>query len=164
MKKIIKKLIFFSGVFFISILFFYLYSFQNTFSLSNAQKEIINNLGRPDQFVITYLPQGDEKLIRSELWFYFSTKQKFSFLGGELVDSEKIKENISGRSSTILKTEDFDFYTSFKDIKKRKELSDLNLVDAPVFNDKENDLQTYVSAKAIFIFEKGYLSYMETLD
>ncbi len=143
--------------------FFYFYT-NNGLALSKSQEEIVETLGRPDQFTITYLPQGESNLSRQETWFYLENKQKISFLNGEITSSKEINKDLTARSSSDLKSENFDFYVSLDEIKNMFEEDNLVLVDAPVFSDAENGVETYASSKALFIFEQGYLTYMETLD
>ena len=163
MTKKVKFIVLLVLIFFIAVLFFYFFN-KPKFVLSESQKEIVESLGRPDQFTISYLPQGESNLARHEIWFYLNYEQKISFLNGELILSEDIKNDLSKRNSTNLKSEDFDFYVSAAEVKNKISSDDFILVDAPVFSDTENGIETYASSQALFIFEQGYLTYMETLD
>ncbi len=160
MTKKVKFIVFL--VLFIVGAFFY-FSGSSGLVLSDSQVEIVESLGRPDQFMIAYLPQGDSDLVRSETWFYLEVKEELSFLAGELVETKEIEQDLSGRSSTDLKSEDFDFYVSFEEVDAMFDDS-LVSVQAPVFFDEENGLETYACSEALFVFERGYLTYVETLD
>ena len=163
MTKKLKFIVFLALALFIVGAFFY-FSGSSGLALSESQVEIVESLGRPDQFTISYLPQGESNLGRHEIWFYLGAKQKISFLNGELILSEEIEDDLSGRSSTDLKSEDFDFYVSLDEVDDMFEEDELVLIDVPVFSDEENGVETYASSKALFIFERGYLTYVETLD
>ena len=139
---------------------------DNSKTLTEAQQEIISTLGRPEQFAVTYLPKGSDEgseFIRYEMWFYPSTKRKVTFLGGKVVDTKEleIKDNQEYKS-TQLKSEDFDFYTSLNDIEKQVGKINLAPIEIPVFFG--DGVETYASKDAMFVFENGYLTYMETLD
>ena len=149
-----------------------MYIYYNYFSVDSAmsetQIETLELMGPPEQFAITYLPQGDgenEHLARQEVWFYPSKAQKFSFLAGVLTGTEDL-EIIEGAnySKTTLKSEEFDFYTSYDDLKMKFGESNIAPIDLPPFTDEEGDVKTVATEDAIFIFEQGYLTYMETLD
>ncbi len=137
--------------------------------LTEDQDKIIETIGRPEQFSVTYLPQATEEgsqFVRQETWFYPSEKKKLVFLSGKVISTENIelKEDV-GYDSTVLKSEDFDYFTTLGDVEKivgKVNMAELNL---PGFFDEESDgLRTYASKEAIFIFEDGYLTYVETLD
>ena len=164
-KKIFFQLIVLAVVVFVVgyIYFNYIDSGQ---VLTAAQQEIIANLGRPEQFAITYLPKGSDKgseFARHEVWFYTSAKRKVIFLGGKLIDTKEleIKDN-SEYNPTQLKSEDFDFYSDINDIEKQ--VGKINLAPLEIPGFFGDGIGTYASAHAMFIFESGYLTYMETLD
>ncbi|MCK5416577.1 hypothetical protein KAI92_04070 [Candidatus Parcubacteria bacterium] len=134
--------------------------------LTKDQQEIISTLGRPEQFTLTYVPKGSDKgseFVRHEVWLYPSTKRKVTFLGGKVVGTEELEiEDDVKYKATQLKIEDFDFYTSFKDVEKQVGKINLIPIEIPVFF--SDGVETYASKDAMFIFEDSYLTYMETLD
>ena len=61
--------------------------------LSKAQKETIELFGYPNQFVVTYMPSGDEKsstLVRSEVWYYIDQELQVMFMGGDIYNVEDL--------------------------------------------------------------------------
>ena len=138
-------------------------------TLTEVQKETIATLGRPAQFSISYLPQDSDEggqLVRQEVWFYPSQKQKLVFLSGQLIATEdlEVPDNVE-YAATMLKSEDFDFYTTLADVEKMVGKLNLAEVDMPgFFDEQESGLRTYAAKQGAFIFEQGYLTYMETLD
>lgn len=135
-------------------------------ALTEAQQEIISTLGRPEQFALAYLPKGSDEgseFVRHEVWFYPSMKRKVIFLGGKIVGTEEldIKDN-SEYESTQLKSEDFDFYTGIDDVEKQ--VGEINFLPLEIPGFFGDGVETYAGKDAMFIFEDGYLTYMETLD
>ena len=134
--------------------------------LTEAQQEIISTLGQPEQFVLTYLPKGSDEgseFIRHEVWLYPSAKRKVIFLGGQVVNTEELEiKDDAVYQPTQLKPEDFDSYTSLSSVEKQVGKINLAPLELPGFFG--DGVETYASAYAMFIFEDGYLTYMETLD
>lgn len=132
--------------------------------MSDAQKETVALLGNPDQFVITYLPRGSEdemEMVRSEVWYYATLGKRISFLAGELVVAEDYRSELPGEP-TVLVPWDFDVLTDFEEIEKSLgAVAVVPIADLPVFAGE--DVQTYLSPGAIFIFEQGYLTYFQTV-
>ncbi len=131
--------------------------------LSEAQQEIVELFGNPDQFVLTYVPQqssfGEGQLARQETWYFNQTKQKMTFLAGSLVDTAKIESDEEIVSSELLPWE-FDLWTSIGD------LEDLGgkgtLIDLEGFSG--DGVETYSGGTWVAIFEDGYLTYLQTLE
>ena len=158
-KKIIITLFIVIAVFLLVFLFW-----GEKRELSGAQKELLDLMGRPSQFSLTYLPSdGGGTLLRQETWFYPENGEKVIFLNGSLISSEEIKTS-DKYSKTELRIEDFDFYSSVYQIKKLLGPENVTSLDLPVFTELSEGIETYVSADALFVFEQGYLTYMETVD
>jgi len=158
-KKILITLIIVIAVFLLVFLFW-----GEKRELSGAQQEVIDLIGRPTQFSISYLPSdGGGALLRQETWFYPERGEKEVFQNGVLILSEEIEKN-DNYSKTALKTEDYDFYSSVYQIKKKFGTDNVTNLDMPVFTEVAEGVETYVSGDALFVFEKGYLTYMETID
>lgn len=123
--------------------------------LSPDQTLILQNFGRPDQFVITYLPveaSGSAVFSRTEVWYYRQAGKKLSFLAGNLVGSEDFNPpEISG--STKLKSEDFDFFMSPFQVKAKLSDKDFLVLDG----------ETTANNQAVFTHENNYLTYFQTL-
>ncbi len=135
--------------------------------LSADQKEIIQNFGKPSRFTIQYLPFGTErKLIRVEKWFYPERKTAFSFSGGRLVANYEIDVEKGGQyKKTVLNPADFDYNSTPKDIERvigeRLEKTDaVDLSDAGMYGRK---IEIYNCSKAVFGFDTGHLTYMESV-
>lgn len=140
--------------------------FENTKTLTEAQQDIISTLGPPEQFNLTYLPKGSDEgseFIRYETWFYPSVKRKVTFMGGVVVATEEleIKDNAE-YTPTRLKPQDFDFYSDLDDTKEQ--VGEINLAPLEIPGFFGDGVETYASKDAMFVFENGYLTYMETLD
>ena len=163
MKKFIAKLVLVIIIIF-AVGYIYFNYIDNGGALSSAQQEIVETLGRPEQFALTYLPKGSDEgseFVRQETWFYPSMKRKISFLNGEIVSTEEldIKEGVV-YTPTLLKSEDFDFYSTLNKVKKIT--GNLEPMELPGFFDE--GVETYASSDVMFVFENGYLTYAETLD
>lgn len=134
---------------------------------SEAQLEVIDNFGLPESFMITYLPKNlDEnpELVRQEVWFYNTQNKKFSFLGGQITKADEIGEAPIAAKQSVLEPKDFDYYTSLEDVEKIVGKVNMAAIDAPVFFDETENIETYVSQEAYFIFEQGYLTYIQTIN
>jgi hypothetical protein len=144
--------------------FFVYYNYiESSPSFTYTQVETLETLGYPEQFAITYLEQGEaeNRLVRQEVWFYPTKGQKLSFLQGELVLAEEMEVQ-PDYPKTFLTPDMFDIYSDLDDIKKW--VGDINLaqVELPVFNDE--GVETFMSGEAVFVFEQGYLTYVETIN
>ncbi len=168
MIKTVKRL--FTLVFLLAIVFGVGFVYFNFFDkgepLSGPQEEIIASMGRPEQFILSYLPKGSDtgsEFVRHELWFYPSTKTKVTFLSGQVIatDDLELKEG-ANHSATSLQVEDFDVFTTVGDVQKLTGGDQLEPIDLPSFFG--DGVETYASAQALFVFENDYLTYVETLD
>lgn len=131
---------------------------------SATQTETIDLLGLPEQFVITYLPQKGEKgneLARHEIWLYPSKQKKFVYLAGALINTEDITATTTDK--TVLNPKDFSFYSSKEDVEQIIGKVNLASIELPGFYDQTDEIETFASKEAVFIFEQGYLTFMETL-
>jgi len=143
--------------------FVYFNYFDQTPDYSANQLEILDTLGPPQQFAITYLEQGsdDQRLVRQESWFYPALGQKLSFLGGDLVQNEEMEVQ-ADYPATYLTPDLFDIYSTLDDIKLIVGEVNLAPLDLPVFSGE--GIETYASKEAVFVFEQGYLMYVETIN
>lgn len=158
-KKILVTLIIVIAVFLLVFLFW-----GENRELSGAQQEVVNLIGRPTQFSLSYLPSdGGGALLREEAWFYPERGEKVIFQNGVLISSQEI-EKTNQYSKTELRTEDFDFYSSVYQIKKKLGTENVTILDMPVFTEVAEGVETYLSGDALFVFEQGYLTYMETVN
>lgn len=158
-KKILITLIIVIAIFLLVFLFW-----GENKELSGSQKEIVDLIGRPSQFGLSYLPaDSGSALLRQESWFYPEKGEKLIFQNGDLILSETI-DKTDKYSKTKLNIEDFDFYSSVYQIKKQLGAENVTTIDLPVFSDESEGVETYVSDDALFVFEQGYLTYMETID
>jgi hypothetical protein len=130
--------------------------------LSTEQRNTIKLFGYPADFVITYLPRKEgQQLVRSEVWYYPGIGKSFSFLGGKLAGAEKYSDS-QNLSPTDLKPEMFDFDSEYAEIEELLGKGNIDLVDYLEGFTDEN-LKTYFSPKAVFIFENGQLTYLQTV-
>lgn len=149
----------------ISIIFFvYQSQYQKSTEqeLSPDQQKVVELLGHPDQFSISYIENDNSQLVRTEVWLYQNSDQRITFLKGALISSEIYKSS-DKYSSTPLHPEDFYFDQDFKDIEKivgRDKLFEIK--DFPGISDS-NDIKVYGSNEIVFVIENGYLTYIQTL-
>jgi hypothetical protein len=132
--------------------------------LSTDQQTIRETFGPPEQFLITYLPQGpsdNPRAVRSEVWYYPKHSKQVSFLGGKTVAVTEFnpKETIIG--GTSLRPEEFDIYMGYDEVAKIVGKLNIERFDFPVFFD--DTVETYASDQALFIIEEGYLTYIQTI-
>lgn len=168
MSKIIKiliKLFVIAAIVFLAVYFFYYFK-GDSVALSQSQEEMVKSLGRPEQFAITYMPKGSDEgsdFVRHETWFYPSLGSKLTFLAGELVLTEEL-EIPEGKEyyPTIYNSEDFNFYTNLTETRELLGEQALEPLELPGFFDE--GVEVYGSAGAMFVFEEGNMTYMETLD
>lgn len=151
------------------IVYFAIFLYYNIFgqedSYSSAQEEVRKEFGSPEQFMITYLPKGteeDPELVREEVWFYPEAEKKIIFLGGEKVQ-EILFQPTKKAEATSLESKDFTYYSSLEDIEQVVGKVNLAEVNIPGFFYGEGEVETYASRQAVFIFEKGYLTYAQTI-
>lgn len=135
-------------------------------ALSQAQLDIKDEMGEPEQFAITYLPKGSEdgsEFTRHETWFYPSQKKKVTFLQGKAVniDDMEIADDVE-YWATPYSPEDFDVYTSVRTVKNIVGKNNLAPIELPGFYG--DGIATYGSPGAVFVFENEYLTYVETID
>lgn len=168
MFKFIKKIIFLIillTIVFIAGFFYYNY-FDKGVAISKEQENIITEIGRPEQFTISYLPKGSDEgseFVRHETWYYPSLRQKVSFLNGKLITTVNLDiEDGSKYNKTLLMSEEFDSFSTKQDIVKQIGEDNLAPIELPGFFG--DGIETYASSEALFVFEGDYLTYMETLD
>jgi hypothetical protein len=133
--------------------------------LTPDQQKVIDILGYPDQFVITYVENGGDskpQLIRDEIWTYAKSGKSVTFLGGKLAysDDYSTKNQIV---QTTYHPEDFQFDQNYSDIKNQLNNTDIYEVnDIPGVTDQKN-IKVYTANGILFVFENGYLTYVQTI-
>jgi len=142
---------------------FFLLTFQiPDYSLSKEQVETVEALGYPNQFVISYYPQGENDLVRTEYWYYPGYNMEITFLDGKIYVVEEY-ETGDQVAATPLRPEDYDLYTTLEDIEEILGEAPPEPIDfLPGFYEP-GELETYISANAIFVIEKDYLTYFQTM-
>ena len=136
-------------------------SILSEYSLSKEQEEIVDTLGYPEQFFITYLPQGEGDLVRTEVWYYPSYQVKTTFLNGKTfaVEDFVIEYEVI---PTTLKPEDYYFAQTYDEVEDVLGMPIEPLDFLPEFYEP-GEIETYASKEAIFVFEKTYLTYFQTI-
>lgn len=134
--------------------------------LSLDQEEIVELFGHPHQFVITYMPSGDEKnptLARSEVWYYPNKEMQITFVGGDVFNVEDYISEDPDISATTLKPEDFEFEMDLEMVSEILGSSEAEPLDFLPGYFEEGELETYISDKALFIIERDKLSYIQSI-
>lgn len=132
------------------------------YSLSKEQSETIKALGYPNQFVISYYPQGEDDVVRTEYWYYPDYSMEITFLDGEIyvVEEYKAEDKVA---ATPLRPEDYDLYTTLAEIEVIFGEAPPEPTDfLPGFYEP-GELETYISTHAIFVIEQDYLTYFQTM-
>lgn len=166
MKNKIKYIAIFLLILFIALgAFFILRNLKQNilveYSLSKEQREIVNTLGYPAQFFITYLPQGEGDLVRTEVWYYPDYQMKTTFLNGKTFAVEEFLTE-DEVVPTTLKPEDYYFAQTYDEVEDVLGMPVEPLDFLPGFYEP-GEIETYVSKEAIFIFEQTYLTYFQTI-
>jgi len=154
--------------------FLYYHYFFVADELSPDQQEIVNTFGYPKRFTISYLQyaeEGDDMLIRQEVWYYPSHQQAISFVGGDILSVNKIEEEVSESGEiesgeitySSLKPEDFEFEMDYDAVAAALGTETIEAVDMVPELYTKGELETYVSDHVIFTLEHGYLTYFETV-
>ena len=135
-------------------------------AMTSYQEEIVDSLGSPEQFSISYLPKGSDEgseFVRQETWYYPSRKQKVNFLNGRLVDVAELEvADDASYNHSQYSPSDFDVYTTLSQIKNLVGEKNIAALELPGFYGE--GIETWASSGAVFIFENDYLTYVETLD
>ena len=135
---------------------------KSSSNLSPDQKELINLWGYPDQFKISYLPRGEDELVRSEVWIYHDQQKQVQFLAGNSIASNSYQP--TSDIQTTLKPEDFSFSQNVEDVGQIVGEGALEPIDfLPGISDDEEEIIIYISPQAIFTIEHDHLTYVETL-
>jgi|GEM_PF-1398162 len=133
----------------------------------SAQQHVQTTLGLPAQFAVMYLPQESPEglfLVRNDIWFYPEQGKKITFLGGGIASIEDYQSESPSPVATNLKPQDFYYDMTKEEIEEIFGQSNIEAVDyLPGFYE-EGELETYISDSAIFIFEYGKLTYIQTFD
>ncbi len=134
-------------------------------TISSDQQHVIDLMGYPKQFVITYVESGSEdnpQLTRNEIWIYPEDGLKVTFLGGNLIYSDEYKKS-ADIIATKFKPEDFEFdqtYSQIANIIGKDSLYEVD--DLPGITDKE--IKVYTNGEVMFLMENGYLTYLQTFS
>lgn len=161
MKKVIKLSILLLILVVVGVLALFYFTPEET--LSPDQQEVIQMFGPPNQFTLTYLPRGEKgnELVRTEIWYYPSHDMQVLFLAGDVFSVDPIEENINPLP-TSLNPEDYEFFMNYEDVSKTLGTMNIEKIDfLPGMFDEE--IQTYMSDKALFTIESDYLTYFQTI-
>ena len=147
--------------------FFYFNYFGQEAGLSPDQIEIVEAFGPPTQFSIAYLPVGDDgegsRFVREEKWFYPAAGMRLAFLSGRLVASDEMElTNGEQYEKTSFRPQDFSYRTTVSDVRRLIGEAELAPMEVPGFFG--DGVETCACRKGVFVFESGYLTYMQTLD
>lgn len=148
-----------------AVVFLFLKLFSNSKS-SQDQKDTVELMGNPAQFVITYLPQGDDNettMVRSEVWYYPQQEKSLHFLSGNLISTEDYlpESESEATEQTDLFPSDFDVMMNLDELEVALDEVPQQLYELPGFD--EDGFQTFMTSKAVFTIENGYLTYFETV-
>lgn len=143
---------------------YYSYFFGEN-SLSPDQQELVDTFGYPQRFVISYVQyaeEGDNLLVRHETWYYSEHQQSITFIGGDIVETAEIDEEVSTDGEITYgtyKPEDFEFAMDYDAVAgviggtiEPNDFSDEFFTDS---------VQNYVADHAFFTIEDGHLTYFE---
>lgn len=132
---------------------------------SAAQKEILDTLGAPAQFIVAYLPQGDGEsagLARTEIWFYPDHQKKVAFVSGKIAYIEDFEPEVANASYPNLSPGDFDYFMGYQGV-TRKLGEEAELIDIIPELIEEEKVETYMTDDVVFAIERGHLVYIQTL-
>ncbi len=168
MKKILKYLV----IAFIIVVaggWVYLSYFMGTEALSPDQQEIVDTFGYPKRFSISYVQyaeEGDDMLVRQEMWYYPDHRQSMAFLGGDILSVDEIGEEISDGGEitySSLKPENFEFEMDYDAVVTALDTDTVEAADMVPELYTEGELETYISDHVYFTLEHGHLTYIETV-
>jgi hypothetical protein len=159
MKRVIKPALVIIAALLIVV---FLFISNKSVTLSSDQKKIRDLWGTPEQFMITYLPRGEQELVRFEVWYYPKIGNKVSFLAGKLASNDPYQGDVV--TATRLIPEDFDFEQNEEDVKavlgNSKPVESLDYL--PAFYE-DSGAKTFYSEESIFIIESDHLTYFQTV-
>jgi hypothetical protein len=135
-------------------------------TLSEDQIKIVESLGRPKQFILTYVPldrADGPALSRMEVWFYPDHRRKITFMAGLIFDTEEMEDAGGDTTYSDLRIEDFNLDMSYRDVVEV--LGDQTVVPIDFVRDvfAEDEVESYLADKVIFTIEQDRLIYMQTL-
>jgi len=150
---------------------FYLYynyiSSDTSPATTQAQNEILELFGLPEQFMVSYLPRGEGEemvLARFEAWYYPRHEKKFTFLAGELFSVEDFKPETKLVAPTNLRPQDFEFSMDYNEVSKIIGYANVKETDfLPGFFGEIEKIKTYLSSNATFVIQDGHLVYIQTV-
>jgi len=132
---------------------------------NSAQAEVMDLWGPPAQFALSYVPQeidGEEVLARNEVWIYPTIGKKLTFIGGGLALEEDVEGEMLKVDATSLDPSNFHFDMTMAELDGELGKENIEAVDYLPGFFNEGEFETYLSDKAIFIFEGGKLTYFQT--
>jgi len=132
-------------------------------SLSQPQEDTVKSFGYPQQFTVLYLPQGQDKPVRTEYWYYPQYKMKITFLNGLVYAVEE--HQVQNQSEpTDLKPQDIDLHTSLAEVEELVGKANYEPVDFLPGFFEAGQLETYISSQALFAYENGSLTFFQTVE
>ncbi len=134
-------------------------------NISADQEEIRSLYGAPEQFMITYVPQGNDDNIvmaRQEIWYYPKHEKKIIFIAGNAITVDEFIPEEEIVAPTSLRPEDFNIDMNYNDLVAIMGELNLEKVEIPVLFE-EGEIETYYSDQAIFVIEGEYLTYVQTI-
>jgi hypothetical protein len=134
--------------------------------LSAPQQEIVDTLGPPSCFTVTYLLDSATEynaIVRTEIWAYPEDQKQITFIAGDIyaVDDLPAVENEDKVVYPDLKPEDFDCSMDYEQVAARIS-GDVGAVDLLPEAFKEAGMETYLGDKVFFITVDGQLVHLET--
>jgi len=145
----------------------YIYlNYTSAQALSVEQQKIVDTFGYPQQFTISYLPQGNTEttqLARTETWLYPEHQKSITFIAGKIYSVDELEATTGTMTYSDLKPEVFDFSMNYDDIAEIVGADTIEPVEiAPELN-TEGQLQTYVADHLVFTIESNHLTFLQTL-
>lgn len=134
--------------------------------LSAAQNEIRATLGEPSNFVLSYVPRGDdgEQLVRYETWFYPSHGRSVTFFAGSIVSTDEMPFEAPGETEySGIRPDELDLTTTYADIQGMVGGAAIERVDFLPELFLEGEVETYMTDHLIFTLEGGSLVYAQTV-
>ncbi|WP_415407909.1 hypothetical protein ACLHDG_05100 [Sulfurovum sp. CS9] len=137
--------------------------------LSPDQQEVIELLGAPNLFRITYLPlgEGEKYLARYETWSYPEYSQEITFIAGDLLSNRSIPLVEGSKSEAIkysgLRPELINFEMNLSQVSKIIGSSHFQRVEEMIIEGAKKDgVEIYQGENVLFYLQDGYLLYFET--
>ncbi len=134
--------------------------------LTSDQQEIIDTFGRPQQFILAYLPIGGEDgegLSRTEIWYYPQHRKKIRFVAGDILSVSALNDPGKDVRYSEARIENFDFSMNYQ--ATIAALGDDKVAPIEFANNifEQGEVRSYLGDTVTFTIEQGHLTYMQTL-